>query len=123
MGPYYGHKPQTQMLVEYTLMTCNMFDGNLTCRVMFSLKRGDTMNYMNKSSYETRTLRILRMIEEDLANNRLTAEEFEILIGFLIEKEFSDNLKHQISRVVPKSKSRRRGFSWINYELKRSHAS
>lgn len=80
------------------------------------------MSNMQKLSYETKLFRILRNLEEDFANNRISEKEFEILIGFLIEKEFSDNLKHQMSHILPKPKRKNRGFSWVNYEWKQTNA-
>lgn len=76
---------------------------------------------MNKSFYETRTFRILNKLEEDLANDKLTRDEFEMLLGLLIEKEFTENIKWHIKSIMPR-KNKRRGFGFVNYEWRHTHA-
>jgi hypothetical protein len=76
---------------------------------------------MNKTHYETRLFKNLTRIQYERANNLITEKEFEILLGLLIEKEFSDNIKQQISHILPQQKEQR-GFSFMNYEWKRLHA-
>jgi len=57
---------------------------------------------MNKSVYETRSGRVLRDLQEDLIEKKLTQQEFEILLGYLVEKEFADNIKYQLKFILPK---------------------
>jgi ribosomal protein S3AE len=77
---------------------------------------------MSANVYETRLTRILKQLEDDLSSNRISEKEFEILLGLLIEKEFSDNIKQQMHGILPMRKNNHRRLSWINYEWKHSYA-
>lgn len=80
------------------------------------------MTYMKKS-YDTRFFRVLRSLQEDLIEERISEKEFEILIGFLIEKEFDRSIKHELKHVLPQPKRTSRGLGFLNYEWrKHSHA-
>ena len=71
--------------------------------IEFAMKdKSSYYSTMNKSVYETRSGRVLRDLQEDLIEKKLTQQEFEILLGYLVEKEFADNIKYQLKFILPK---------------------
>lgn len=81
------------------------------------------MYCMSKSSYETRWLKVLRELEEDFSDKRISEKEFEVLVGLLLEHEFKMSIQHEINYIMPRPKRKARGIGYINYEWrKHSHA-
>jgi hypothetical protein len=75
---------------------------------------------MNKTTYDTRLLSVLRKLRNDLVHNRISEKEFEILAGLIIEKEFENSIQYRINQMVPKPKKKHRRVSFFNYEWKHS---
>lgn len=76
---------------------------------------------MIDDAYNSPSNRILGKLIEDRNSGKLSEKEFEILLGFIIEKEFNNTIKWHVKMISPKKKRQSGSIKFMNYEWK-SHA-
>jgi hypothetical protein len=72
------------------------------------------------SRYNTRLFQVFTSLEKDLASKKITQEEFDILLGLYIEKEFSDTIISEIDELLPDSSNDLQGANLLTYQWKRT---
>lgn len=74
-----------------------------------------------KNMYESKLTRAITPLHDDLIAGKITEDEFKILLGVYIQREFAVNLNNDFWELVKPimKKSTRSGAKYVGYNWKR----